>query len=157
MKFKYAGDQFSFYPSRLLRKSSGHLFYSHNYDYGFRHFSDYWVEIGTRRSLVSFLSAKKNKAVPKGYRILEVMQKVGRLELGDGPGVVLYDINPMEISRFSSRMPTVEPSIFMEDVVIFPTKSKEAAQKLAEAIPTTLGSALAINEGAAFFSNSSRL
>ena len=152
MKFRYSDDTFQFHFSKLFKKNEN-VFFSVKYGYGFRHFSDYWAEIGKRRSLVSFISTRNSKVEPKGYMYSEVMQRLARSELGDGPGVVIYDINPTEVSKFASRMPGINPAVFMEDVIVFPMKSREAALKLAEAVPAFLGSSMAVSEGFVIYTN----
>lgn len=147
MNFNYKGDRFHFSFKATLGYGKETRFYSYNYAFAFHSFKDYWKEVGRRQVLLEHMAKPSYRGGPKGLSELEAIQKLARIELGDNPGVILYDINLQDAGRLAERFPGVNASLFLEHFIILPTKNREAAITLAEALPLSLTRTLAFSDG----------
>ena len=129
-------------------------FRSEHYELEFFRFSDYWIEVGKRSALIDLLAKRANGMQgPTGYRNEEVLQKFARSTMGNLPCVILFNIDYSEIGKLWDRFPGVEKTLFQEEVVVLPTKNKDAARRLVEALPDCLACAIGFSEGEIFDCN----
>lgn len=159
MKLKLYNDVFEIRWKYVYKKILSRLFKlpldpevlpyrSKNYELDFYSFSDYWIEVGKRNALIDLLTKRNvGQQGPIGYMLEEVLVKFVRTLAGPHPCVVLYDINYSDIGRIWDRFPGVEKTIFNEDFVFLPVKTKDAARKLVKAVSPSLAKALAFSDG----------
>ena len=139
----------------MLRNFTQPYFRSHNYEYSFYSFREYWIEIGKRSALVQFITSRvPGKYGPKYYTMEEVVQRIARLDLGENPGIVLSNIDQSRIDRLIHMFAGVVPSVFLRgEIIVFPATNKEAAYKLVQAIPSSIADVVAFVDGHVYCSN----
>lgn len=150
LSFEYHGDCVEVYPMRLFYVGKPSIFFSTKYQFGFRNFASYWQELGKRKVALTTLAARTQ---PKTYTTVEILQRLAKLDLGDHPGVIVYDLDLRKIGKLRERIPGVSRLKITDEVVVFPCESKETARKLALSLPTSLGTSLGFFEGFLFCSN----
>lgn len=130
------------------------LFKSKIYEFEFDKFSEYWMEVGKRAALIDLLAQRTSgQQGPIGYSYEEIFQKVVRVLVGPRPCVVMFDLHQENIGKFLERFPGLDRTIFLEDVIVLPAKSKEAAYKLVEAFPENFVRTIAFVDGEIFATN----
>jgi frataxin-like iron-binding protein CyaY len=157
-KIKSTGDivetKISWFFERFIRRElpRQELFFSTLYGFHFNSFSEYWLEIGRKNTLVEIIAKQKKKGI-KGISFEEMLQRVSISEFGSGVGVILYNINTYTLGRTLDRFEGVSVGVFNEDYVFIQMDSREQARKLIERTPDTLAEAIAIDRGLIFDRN----
>lgn len=159
-KFKKGPDVITVYLwaliQRLVGVYQGKPFHSQLLNFDFSNFSDYHYMLGKKDALVDVLLSNQNGGI-KGYSFPEVIARLARMELGTSCGVILFNINYFELGRISDRFPGANLSLFKEDFVVIPAKSKEHALKILNKIPASLASSMAVQDGYIFETNEENL
>ena len=156
LKIKSTNDVINFNITQflfsLLNIQSDFIYESSTYGFKFDSMREYWIELGTRNALVTYIDQNKNKQI-KGYSFKELLQKVATLEFGTTPGVVLFDIRLETLAKLKERFGGFELKTLEEDVVFIPTYTRNKARRLVERIPGSFCCAYAIDRGLIFFTN----
>lgn len=162
MKFKYKNDEIivnirSWLLWKFWRARTPGIkcYYSTLLEFGFDDFREYWHEAGHRSALIQFISSRvPGKHGPKYYTNNEVVQRLARLDLGQGSGVVISHVDSYEIPRLMNMFPGVSQTVFTQgDYIVFPTQNKEAALKLAHSIPFAMAEVTAFADGYVYGNN----
>lgn len=156
IKMKSIGDTIEFSLFSLVKKlfvtPPEPIFFSSLFGFSFNSFSEYWMEVGKRNSLVEILSRQKQKGI-KGISFDEVIQRASVTEFGSGVGVILYNINTITLGRTLDRFEGIDATVFNEDFVFIPVSTREQAKKILKKITPLLAEAVAIDRGFIFDNN----
>lgn len=157
MKFviKKTGDTITLNLWLYLQKVLGNVvetapFYSNVYHFPFFSMSEYWMEMGKREILTSFIANKPRPYIGVSYK--EIVERATSSLLGLSPGVVLFNINTYQLGKLKDRLMDNEKVIEEDFVVIF-AKSKEAARKILDKIPSQMAEGYAMDRGRFFYDN----
>lgn len=130
---------------------------SQKYHFSAESISEYWREVARRESAVEQLRLKASSTSggvkPLKLSLLEVVQILFVTKYGLNPGVVIFNIDDEYIARLAEYLPGVNAADLMEDFMLFPMPSRDAARKALGKIPSQFADAVAIDGGLVIQSN----
>lgn len=157
MKFeiKKTGDVIIVKPWVYFQRLFGALpetppFQSTVYHFSFFSMDEYWMEMGKRDALSTLIVNKTKPYI--GISFDEVVERAAVSLLGMAPGVILFNINTYSMGRLKDRLLDTD-GVVNEDFVLIYAKSKEAAKKILDKIPSQLAEGYALDRGRVFHNN----
>ena len=109
-------------------------FHSNSYEYDFSRMSEYYMEIGRRNTLLEHIVQKSSQGQPAiGYSHAETFTKIARLLAGTSCCVIMSNIPYEAVGKLRDRFPTLDPNLFLEDIVFIPVKNRLSVEKLTHA------------------------
>jgi len=122
-------------------------YYSHVYKFSSETLYEYWEEIAKRDISAKIIVEKTSFTRPLKLSQLEAVQIVFSAKYGRASGIVIYNLSQELAPRLAEQIPGLDPRDLLEDYLVFPAPSREAALRALWKIPAAFADVVAIDQG----------